>query len=158
MSGLIFLLTVPVMAQAPAETEKVDLNLQLFPAYYPNELIPGQNNPTFIEVRNNGSIVLNNIRFSAIVPDDWVVEFNPSILETLTSGSSYTVDVNIIPPASANDQDYTITLVAEAEETRTVNTLYLRVENSFSLWAWVGLGIGALVVIAFIIVFLRFGR
>jgi len=155
---MVLLVTaVPVFAQVK-EAERVNLSLQLIPGYYSNELSPGQNNPTFMDVRNNGTTTITNIRFSASVPEGWVIEFNPPTLESLSPGSSFAVDVNVIPPSNARERNYNITLIAEANETRAVNTLFLNVERGISSWVWVGVGIAVLVIIGFIIIFLRSGK
>jgi hypothetical protein len=41
---------------------------------------------------------------------------------------------------------------------RSVTSLYVRVEGGRSFWAWVGLGIGLVVVLAFVLIYLRWGK
>jgi uncharacterized membrane protein len=155
---LIVLLSLPaaVFAQAP-QPGKLDLTFYITGGY-PNNITPGQANQQFAVIRNNGNTTLTNIRFSANAPQGWTVNFNPARLDSLDINSSNTIEVNITPSSGASKGNYNITLIADANETRAVTDAFLRVEGGISYWLWVGIGIAALVIIGFIIVFLRFGR
>jgi uncharacterized membrane protein len=154
--GLLILLAAS--GPAFAQGEKVDLSLQLSPGYYSTDLVRGEDNFTYLEVRNNGNLPVNNIRFSAGAPEGWRVEFNPAGLETLAPGSSHAVDVNIVPPVTAGSRNYNITLIAEADETRAASSIFLTVERNTSIWTWIGIGLGIAALIVFFIIFWRFGR
>ncbi|MBI2853489.1 MAG: hypothetical protein HYX87_01030 [Chloroflexi bacterium] len=143
----------PVLAQE----NKVDLTIRLLSEYY-KELAPGENVLLFMEVKNNGNTAISNIRFNASAPQGWQTSFVPDSISHLSAGSSQAVDVHIVPGRNTSKGDATITLLAEADQTRAVTSTFLRVKGGISLWLWVGAGIGALVLAGFIIVFLRFGR
>lgn len=141
-----------------AQEERVDLSLRLFPDYYYREVIPGSSLTLFMEVRNNGNKALTNIRLTAAKPEGWVVDFKPASISYLGAGSSQTVDVNVVPGQNADRGEYTITLLAEASETRAATSAILRVESGSSFWLWVGIGVAALVIAGFVIVFRHFGK
>ncbi|MFC1916850.1 NEW3 domain-containing protein [Chloroflexota bacterium] len=141
-----------------AQEAKVDLSLRMLPEYYYKEVIPGEDNALFMEVRNNGDKEITNIRFESDKPEGWVVDFKPGSIDYLGAGSSQMIDVNVIPGRDTGREEYNLTFIAEANETRTATSAMLRVENGFSFWLWVGLGVAALAIVGFIVIFLRFGR
>jgi uncharacterized membrane protein len=145
---------------AQAQPGKFDLTLWVVPG--PGDSMdrtrPGQENHMFLEVRNNGNTPLTGIRFSSTTPDNWTVVFNPPSLDTLNIGSTYAVDVTVIPPANTGSGNYTVSMIATANETRAVTSAYLRVEGGLSIWAWVGFGVIGLIIIIFILIYLRNSR
>ena len=86
------------------------------------------------------------------------MDFRPESIGYLGAGSHQAIDVNVVADPDTDKGEYTLTLIAEADQTRTVTSTVLRVENAFSLWQWVGLGMGALVIAGFVILYRRFGR
>ena len=153
---LIMLLVSPVVLLA--QEAKVDLSLRMLPEYYYKEVIPGEDNTLFMEIRNNGDREINNIRFDSDKPEDWVVDFKPDKISYLSAGSSQTVDVNVIPSRDTGRGEYNLTFLAEANETRAVTSTTMRIESGSSFWLWVGIGLAALVIAGFVIIYLRFGR
>ncbi len=112
----------------------------------------------FLQVRNNSNSLITGIRFSSNAPDNWKVVFNPASLDSLSSGSNYAVDVTVIPPGDTGNGNYTVSMIATANETRAVTSAFLRVQNGFSIWVWVGFGVVGLIIILFIFIYLRYGR
>ena len=141
-----------------AQEDKVDLSLRLLSGYYYKEVTPGSTTTLFMEVRNNGNTAITNIRLTAAKPEGWVVDFKPGSISYLSAGSSQTVDIDVTPHQNTVRGEYALTLLAEANETRTATSTILRVEDGFSLWLWVGIGVAALAIAGFIFIFLRFGR
>ena len=156
IAGLLAYLGSPAVLLA--QEAKVDLSLRMLPEYYYEEVIPGEDNTLFMEVRNNGYKDIHNIRFDSEKPAGWVVDFKPGKIGYLGAGSSQAVDVKVIPGLDTERGRYNLTFIAEANETRTSTSAMLRVETGSSFWLWVGLGVAALVIAGFIVIFLRFGR
>ncbi len=96
--------------------------------------------------------------FSSYKPEGWVVEFKPGRIDYLAAGSSQTIDVNIKPTAKATKGWQTVSLIAEANETREVMDMTKMVETSKTVWLWVGAGLGVVVIAAFTVIFMRYGR
>ena len=160
---LSLLITVLIVLRVPptvllAQEAKIDLSLSLLSRSYYKEVTSGEDNTLYMEIRNNGDKEITNIRFDSDKLEGWVVEFTPGSISYLGAGSSQTVDVNVIPSLDTDRGEYNLTFLAEANETRTVTSIMLRVENGFSFWLWVGIGLAALVIAGFVIVYLRFGR
>jgi len=153
---LLMFLVSPVVALA--QEDKVELSLRLLPEYYYKEVIPGEDTILYMEVKNNGDKEITNIVFISDNPKGWMVNFKPSSINRLGSGSSQTVDVSVIPPRDTSRGEYHLTFLAEANETRTATSTILRVENTSSYWLWVGIGLVGIVIIAFIFIYLRFGK
>ncbi len=156
IAGLLAYLGSPAVLLA--QEAKVDLSLRILPGYYYKEVIPGEDNALFMEVRNNGDKEITNIRFDSDKPEGWVVDFEPGSIDYLGAGSSQTIDVKVIPGRDTNRGEYNLTFIAEANETRTATSTMLRVENGSSFWLWIGLGMAAFVIAGFIVIFLRFGK
>ncbi len=141
-----------------AQEEKIDLILRLIPGDYYKKVTPGEENILYLEIHNAGNKPITNIRLSSDEPEGWVVKFRPMSIDYLGAGSHQAIDVNVVVAPDTDKGKYTLTMIAEADQTRTVTSTVLRVENAFSLWQWVGLGMGALVIAGFAMVYRRFGR
>lgn len=159
----LLLMTVGLMivvfpSQILAQGDKVGLTLRLLPGYYYIEIIPGENKTLYLEIENSGNKEITNIRLFSDKPKGWIVDFRPERIGYLGAGSYQGIDVNVVADPDTAKGEYTLTLIAEADQTRTVASTVLRVKNGFSLWQWVGLGMGALVIAGFVILYRRFGR
>lgn len=141
-----------------AQTEKTALTLRIASDNYYDNLTAGQEKTIFLELGNNGSTELTNIRLSADSPKGWTVEFSPNLIDKLAPGSFQTVDVILKPADNAAKGGYNITLIAEANEARSVTGYFVNVESSSLLWVWIGIGLAALVIAGFAFIFIRFGR
>jgi len=141
-----------------AQEEKVDLTLTLIPGDYYKEVTPGEENILYLEIRNNGDRPITNTRLSSTEPEGWVVKFKPVSIDYLGTSSYQTVDVNIKPASNAARGEYRVNLIAEANETRRVTSIWVRVETAISIWLWIGIAVAVLVVAGFTIVYRRFGR
>jgi len=159
----LLLMTVGLMllafpSQMLAQGDRVELTLRLLPRYYYIEIIPGENKTLYLEIENSGNKAITNIRLFSDKPKGWIVDFKPESIGHLGAGNHQAIDVNVVADPDTDKGEYTLTLIAEADQTRTVTSTVLRVENAFSLWQWVGLGMGALVIAGFAILYRRFGR
>jgi len=153
--GLIAVLSpCSILAQA----EKVDLTLRLVSDSYYNKITAGKDKTIFLEVGNTGKKGITNIRLYADLPEGWTVEFRPGLIDYLGPGSFQAVDVILRPAGNTVKGEYTITLIAEANETRRATSIFVRVESASLFWVWVGAGVAALVIAGFILIFMRFGR
>ena len=141
-----------------AQAEKIDLTLRLVSDSYYNRITAGQEKTIFLEIGNNGNTELTNIRLSEDSPKGWTAEFSPGLIDNLAPGSFQTVDVILRPAEDAAKGEYTIAVIAEANETRRVTSIYVRVESASLFWVWVGIGMAALVIAGFVFIFIRFGR
>ncbi|MFH0914310.1 MAG: NEW3 domain-containing protein [Chloroflexota bacterium] len=154
---IVGLVTVLLPGSALAQENRVDLALNLVSGRYPTEVKAGRDNSFYLEVRNTGNKTVTNIKLSSDNPEGWAVTIKPAQIDSLTSGSLQTVNINIKPDEKAAKEDYRIILIADASEIRKVEIIWLRVESA-SFWLWVGGIVAAVVVAGFVFIFLRFGR
>lgn len=134
-----------------------ELTLALVAGRVNNEVRLSQDNRLSLEVRNTGVRPVTGVRLSAEIPDGWAIQFEPERIDVLGAGSVQTVNLIVRPSGTANKGGYSITLTAEANETRRVESVFLIVKSA-SFWLWIGVVIGAIVVAGFVFIFLRFGR
>ncbi len=156
--GIVGVIAIILPRPLLAQGEKTDLTLTLSPIGYYNELKVGEENKLFLEVRNTGNTTITHIRLSSQGPKDWIIEFNPGEIASLTAGNFQTVDLIVKPDSKATKGGYNITLIAEANEVRRAETVWLNVKSSSSLWLWIGAIIGTVVVAIFVFIFVHFGR
>jgi len=156
MTACLIILAFP--SRILAQGDKVELTLRLLPGYYYIEIIPGESETLYLEIENSGNKAITNIRLSSDKPKGWIVDFRPESIGYLGAGSHQAIDVNVVADPDTDKGEYTLTLIAEADQTRAVTSSVLRVENAFSVWQWVGLGVGVLVIAAFVILYRRFSR
>jgi uncharacterized membrane protein len=140
-----------------AQAEKTDLTLNIVYDGFSN-LKAGEERTMFLEVGNTGNRELTDIRLTADSPEGWTVEINPQVIDKVAPGSFQTVDIKLKPAGNAAKGDYNIAVIGQANETRRVTSIYLRVESSSLFWVWVGAGVAALLIAGFVIIFMRFGR
>ena len=141
-----------------AQEAKQGLSLRLASGNYYNEVVRGEDNIFYLDVVNNSAKTITDIRFDADSPKDWVIEFRPQSITSISADSYQTIDIIIRPPESTSRGDYNVTFIAEAAETRAVMNIFVRVEQGTSVWMWIGVIIAAVVVAGFVMVFMRFGR
>ena len=154
----IGLMMLAFTGQILAQGARVELTLRLLPGYYHTEIIPGETKTLYLEIENSGNKAITNIRLYSDKPKGWIVNFRPESIGHLGAGNRQAIDVNVVADPDTDKGEYTLTLIAEADQTRTVTSTVLRVEDAFSLWQWVGLGIGVLVIAGFVILYRRFSR
>ena len=140
-----------------AQVEKTDLTLYIVYDGY-RELTAGEERTMFLEVGNSGTRELTDIRLSADSPEGWTVEFSPALIDSLAPGSFQTVDVLLKTADDAAEGDYNIAVIGQANETRRVTSVYVRVESASLFWVWIGIGIAALLIAGFVLIFMHFGR
>jgi uncharacterized membrane protein len=140
-----------------AQAEKTDLTLNVVYDNY-RSLKAGEERTMFLEVGNSGDRELTDIRLTADSPQGWTIEFNPPVIDKLAAGSFQTVDITLKPADNEAKGDYNIAVIAQANETRRVTSIYVRVESSSLFWVWVGAGVAALLIAGFVVIFMRFGR
>jgi uncharacterized membrane protein len=136
---------------------KTDLTLNIVYDGF-RSLKAGEEKTVFMEVGNAGDKTLTNIRLSAEAPEGWTITFNPEVIDSLAPGSLQTVDLSLKTADNTERGDYNIAVIGQANETRRVTSIYLRVESSSLFWVWIGIGIGALLIAGFVVIFMRFGR
>ncbi len=142
---------------AAAQLEKDDLLLNIMYSNY-NSLKAGEQRTVYMEVRNNGSNDLTNIRFSAESPEGWTVEFSPAVIDSLASGNVKTVNITFKVPENAAKGDYNITVIADSNGLRAVTGIYQHVESGSLFWVWVAAALAAVLIVGFVLIFLRFDR
>jgi uncharacterized membrane protein len=155
---VVGLTTILSSCSVLAQAEKTDLILRVVSDNYYNRITAGQEETIFLEVGNLGNRELTNIRLSADAPKGWPIEFSPEFIDTLAPDSFQTVDVVLRPAEDAEEGEYNIALIAEANETRRVTSIYVSVESASLFWVWVGAGIAAVLIAGFVLIFMRFGR
>ncbi|MBM3167257.1 MAG: hypothetical protein FJZ83_05260 [Chloroflexi bacterium] len=155
---LLGLIAILLPCSALAQAEKVDLTLRLISDGYYSKITAGKDKTIFLEVGNTGKKDITNIRLYADLPEGWTVEFRPGLIDYLGPGSFQAIDVILRPAANAAKGEYSVTLIAEANEIRRGTSIFVRVESASFLWVWVGAGVALLAILVFILIFMRFGR
>lgn len=135
------------------------LDIILSPNRYNYQVTRGRDNKFSMSVKNSGSGTLTDITFSATNLGEWMVSFQPDLIDSLAPGNSESLEFNIKPSAKAEDNDYyQVTLIAEAGQVRKTMTINVFVEKPEGAWIWVGVAVGSVVAVALIVIFLRLGR
>ncbi len=137
---------------------KPTYSLVITPDEYDNKVYIGRDNTLDILLANKGSGTLTNIRLSADVSTDWVMDFKPSLIDALAPGSTAEIEVNIRPPESAGRYYYQINVTAEADEAEVMTGLGMQLVKQNGSWLWIGGAIVFVLIVGFIIVFLRLNR
>lgn len=150
----VILQSVPVLSQKDRE----GLVLTILPSNFSNKVKVGEDNRLFLEVRNNSWKEISQIRLSSEQPAGWLVEFNPDEISSLDARGVQSVDLVVRTDSRATKGNYQVTVIAQANETRSVIEVFLTIETSASLWIWIGASIGVVLIGVFVFIFVRSGR
>ena len=123
---------------------------------FSNEVKSGQDNSLPLQVTNIGNKSLANIKLSSDTPG-WVVSFSPSVIDSLAPGNIRTIDLTVRPPSGATTQNAQVNVVAESDETRQTQTIFLMVKPA-RMWVLVWVGIGVVVVALFVLIYMRMSK
>jgi len=158
---ILLLMVCAVSVLAPcgvlAQMEKDDLILNIVYDNF-NSLKAGEQRTVFMEVRNNGYAELSNIGLSTESPEGWTVEVSPNVIDKMAPGDVQTVDITVKPPEKTSKGNYNIAVIADADGLRRVTGIYVRVESGSLFWVWVAVGLATVLIVGFVLIFLRFGR
>ncbi|MFC2043692.1 NEW3 domain-containing protein [Chloroflexota bacterium] len=157
MTVIAFMLLVP-SGRVMAQEDRFALVLNVLRGYYYREITPGEESTIYLEIRNNGKQAVTDIRLISDNPKGWAVGLSPGSIDYLNAGNSQSINMSVTAPTGTGRGEYTLTIIAEASQARTATSTVVQVERAYSLWLWIGVGLVALVIAAFVIVFLRFGR
>jgi len=162
----LLLVAIALMALVPAglvaaQEDDLQISLNVLPGYYYQDITPGQESTIYLELRNVGNQAVTDINLITVATNNlkgWSIGLNPESIAYLGAGSSQSIDVSVTAPPGTGRGDYTLTIIAEASQTRTATSTVVNVVSSLSVWLWVGVGLAVLLIAAFVIIFLRFGR
>ncbi len=155
VSATMVLMPAAVLAQPQPEKDDLILNI-VYDNF--NSLKVGEQRTLYLEVRNTGYNDLSNIRLSTESPEGWTVEIKPAVIDKLAAGDVQTVDVTLKPAENTSKGNYNIAVIADAAGIRRVSGIYVRVESGSLLWVWVAVGLAVVLIMGFVLIFLRFGR
>ena len=156
-----------VEAQSPKAKADKDVKVVLTGTYSlkagtPNGLLSvsterGQKASVTLLVQNKGSAAQREIKFSALKPENWKVEFKPEKIENLEAGGIKQVEMTMIPAERALIGDYSVSVQVDGEKAND-NVEFRVTIRAASKWAWIGVGIIVLVVLGLTVMFRILGR
>jgi len=156
-----------VEAQSPKAKAEKELKVVLTGTYglkagTPSGLLSlvterGQKANVTLLVQNRGSAPQNEVRFSALKPENWKVEFKPEKLTNLQPGSVGQTEITITPADQAMVGDYSVAVQVEGEKANQDVEFRVTIKAA-STWGWIGVGIIVVVIIGLAISFRVLGR
>jgi len=119
----------------------------------------GEDNHITLVITNTGTVPLEKLTFSSEKSAGWSVTFEPNEIDSIASGASREVDVNIKPPRKTVSGDYEVALKVDTKDNVAYKRLDIRVTvETSAIWSWVGIGIVIVVVAGLAVVFTRLSR
>ena len=111
-----------------------------------------------VMLKNSGTANIEDITFTSIKPDEWLITFDPEEITVLEPGITQEIDVIITAPSSTISGDYIATLKADSEQF-TPDSMRLRVTvQTSTLWGGAGVAIVVAVIAGLVVMFMRLGR
>jgi len=118
----------------------------------------GKDNHFLINLKNTGSVPLENLNLSVSKPESWKITFSPDKVTSLGAGQSLQEDVIITPPSGKTVAgDYIITISSSNSQVSSNMEVRVTVETS-SIWGIVSIAIIILVIAGLAVLFLKLGR
>lgn len=110
-----------------------------------------------ILVMNTGSAELNDVKLSAVCPNEWTVSFEPSVIPQIKGGEETTVMMSVKPVSRAVAGQYQVEVLAANVGIK--ESVSMRVDVKTPVW-WGFLGLLLILSIAFLLrhVFRKYGR
>ncbi|MDN3688799.1 NEW3 domain-containing protein [Cyclobacterium jeungdonense] len=158
---------VPVHAHADNETLSLELEAVVEGSYalelttpsgrLSGEVTEGEKAEILLQVKNTGSLALNDITFSSQNPPNWKATFSPSEIQQLDPGESVDVLATLSVPDKTLAGDYVSNFTAKNASSTSTATYRMTVKTSM-LSGWVGMLV-ILLAIGFVFYLIRkFGR
>lgn len=138
-------------------TGSYDINLSTPTGRLNAEATAGKPQKVELQVTNEGSADLRDIKLESTTPINWTVEFEPAEIEHLPAGESTTVIATITPDSNAIAGDYVVNMEAKAPEASSTASFRVTVKTPL-LWGWVGILIIAAVIAGIFYLFRQYGR
>lgn len=117
----------------------------------------GQKASVTLLVQNKGSAAQREVKFSALKPENWKVEFKPEKIENLEASAIKQVEMTMTPAERALIGDYSVNVQVEGEKSNE-NVEFRVTIRAASKWGWIGVGIIVLVVLGLMVMFRILGR
>jgi uncharacterized membrane protein len=117
----------------------------------------GDSTDVHLVLSNTGTAPLQGLSLSSSPPSGWKVTFDPSTVPTIAAGKTADVVAHIVPADDAITGDYQVTLSANSDASSGSVDIRYTVQTS-SWWGLIGVVIIAIVVVALLWLFRRFGR
>ncbi|MFC2012666.1 NEW3 domain-containing protein [Chloroflexota bacterium] len=138
-------------------TAKYDFSVRTPTLRLNTDAIAGDDNYLTILLVNSGSAPVEDISLSSVRPDGWMVTYAPVRIDSLESGATREVSVNIIPPKNTIAGDWSVTLRARSEQASDDIAMRVTVLTP-TIWGWVGILIVVIVAAGVGAIFWKLGR
>jgi uncharacterized membrane protein len=158
---------IPVKAESGSTTAKLDLEVVITGTYSFNLTTPkgllsgtttaGKETKVELEISNDGSSELKDIKLKAKSPSKWQITFDPKTIDHLQPGAKATVYASIIADKNAIPGDYGINIDAKTPEASS-NIAYRMTVKTPLLWGWIGILIIIIALGSVFYLFKKFGR
>ncbi|MGQ9515028.1 MAG: COG1470 family protein [Thermoproteota archaeon] len=159
--------TIPVQVKTESGTTyEIDLKATIIGSYSlrlsPSTLltsVTSSASTTFtVKVTNDGHTSITGVRLNVEVPDGWDSSISPVSVALLEPSGSSTFTLIVNTPADAVAGDYMITLTGLSDQVKS-DAVQVRVTvTAPTSWGYMGVGIAVLMIIALVIVFMKFRR
>jgi len=160
--------TIPVTAVSASETLSLDFKVTITGTYAMTlstptgnldvDTVAGKGSVVTLEITNTGTAALSNITLSSYsLPTGWTADFDSTTINSIAAGESAQVTATITPASDAINGNYAVQLKAKADQATSTVGLYAKVKTS-TVWGVVGIAIVAVVIVALVFVFRKFGR
>lgn len=121
------------------------------------EVTEGKSKQVNLQVKNTGSLALEEISLSSRTPPKWEATFSPSTIERLAPGKSTDVVATITIPDKTLPGDYVTKFTAKASETSSDASYRMTVTTSL-LSGWVGMLVILMAIGLVYLLIRKFGR
>jgi len=146
----------PQTAMAQSQRDYLSLRLLSHDTY--TEITAGETKVLLMEVENIGDNAIRDIELSALSPEGWRVDLEPARIPSLNPADSTVVKVSIQTSPKSAQERHEIILRADSATVHRAISAWVTIEAPEGRWLWVGGILAALVVAAFVVIFVRFGR
>jgi uncharacterized membrane protein len=106
---------------------------------------------------NDGTSPLSAVQLSGSGPSEWVIDFEPAMIEQIAPGESASAVAHITPSGNAIAGDYAIAITADTEAASELLDIRVTVETA-PIWGLVGILLIAAALGGLAWIFRRYGR
>jgi len=132
--------------------------LSLEPSTLLTSVTTGGSTTFTAKITNTGYTPVTTIKVGVNAPTDWDVTITPVSVQSLKPSESYAFNVAVNTPSDTVAGDYMITFVGLSDQVNSDSVQVRVTATAPTSWGLIGVGVAVVMVIALLVVFMRFRR
>lgn len=160
--------TIPVQIKSPEGSIYAEMNLRatiigsyeltLEPSTLLTSVTAGGSTTFTVKATNTGYTSVTSVSLNIAIPEDWESSVTPVQVDSLKPRESFSFNVVIKVPEDTVAGDYLITLTGLSDQVESDEVQVRITVTAPTSWGLIGIGLAVVMVIALVLIFMKFKR